>query len=89
MQDHHYEDQVERYDELDEADRDLLCNWIGDNIRLRKAPNYDRTSYGLKHIFSDATGCYVCNGEFKGAMIACGYAPMDKRKQNSCYRIRN
>ena len=80
---------VERYDDLDEVVRDQLCNWIGDNIRLRKTPNYDRTSYDLKNIFNRVTGFRVYNGAFKGAMIACGYAPVDKRKQNSCYRIKN
>ena len=65
----------------------LVCAWIRKNIRPRKTPMLERTSYGLKHDFEHDTGLYLTNNEFKDAMLLCGYYPVDQNKLNWCYCI--
>lgn len=66
---------------------ELVCAWIRKNIRSRKTPMLERTSYGLKHDFEHDTGLYLTNNEFKDAMLLCGYYPVDPNKLNWCYCI--
>ncbi len=67
----------EEYAGLTEKAQAALQVWI----RLAIAPAPPRTrgwsSYFLKHEF-EAVGFYITNGEFKGAMLAAGYAPKDE-----------
>jgi hypothetical protein len=58
-----------------------LLDWIKHTYRPALRVNA-RSSYGLKHDFSTATGIYVTNGQFKGAMQAAGYAPIDATERN-------
>lgn len=49
--------------------------------------NYDKTSYGLKHILEHDTGIYLTNNEFKDAMLICGYEPVNPQELNWTYCI--
>jgi hypothetical protein len=66
---------VERYEELTFEEKTILATWIAANLRyVRTGHSY--SSYGLKHVFSDSEkGFYICNGQFKGAMLAAGFQP--------------
>lgn len=55
-------------------------------IRI-KTPNYDKSSYGLKHILEKDTGLYLTNNEFKDAMLMCGYEPINPNELNWYYQI--
>ena len=46
------------------------------------------TSYGLKHDAESALSLYVSNDQFKGAMLALGYSPVDHREPNWRFRIK-
>ena len=70
-----------------QAEIDLVCDWIRQNISPRKTPMYERSSYGLKHNLQRDTGLYLTNNEFKDAMLMCGYPPVDANKLNWYYCI--
>ncbi len=61
--------------------------WIEINLVHQKRYNYNRTSYGIKHIFSSDTGIYATNDEFKTAMLEMGYSPKDKKALNHIYCV--
>jgi hypothetical protein len=57
------------------------------------------TSYGLKHWFGNEgtdeqswwhnpDGFYIMNGQFKGAMVAAGFDPVNPGETNCVYRIK-
>jgi hypothetical protein len=80
-------DSPDEYRTLPRHERRLLQAWISENIAPRKTPN-SRTSYGLKHAFENsANGFYTTNGQFKGAMLAAGYRPVDAGALNWTFRI--
>lgn len=62
-----------QFDKMDKEKQENLLTWIKtswtENNRKYKASS----SYGLKHEYEEATGIYVTNGEFKGAMVAAGF----------------
>jgi len=74
---------------LPETDREALLGWIKRAIAPRKSVNRRYSSYGLKHLYEEATGNYVTNGQFKGAMITSGYVPVNIDSLNPNYRIAN
>ena len=65
----------------------LVCEWIRSNFIRIKTPNYDKTSYGLKHILERDTGIYLTNNEFKDAMLMCEYEPVNPQELNWNYCI--
>lgn len=70
----------DHFDSLTDEQKAQLRKWIIDKMTLRIK---DRTSYGLKHLFeASAGGFYVTNGQFKGAMLAAGYEPIDATELN-------
>ena len=81
------EDYPEMYEQLTDAEKAILGEWISHHIAPRKSANYRYTCYGLKHHFKRNTGLYVFNGAFKGAMREAGYQAVDVSKQNWSYRI--
>ena len=85
----HYqkEDYPEMYEQLTDAEKKSLSDWISQHLSPRKTANYRHTCYGLKHHFMRNTGIYVFSGAFKGAMREAGYLAVDERKQNWNYRI--
>lgn len=70
-----------------EEEIQIICEWIKSSLVRRKTPNYNRTSYGLKHILERDTGIYLTNNEFKDAMLMCDYEPVDPNKLNWSYCI--
>lgn len=66
---------------------DLVCEWIRSKLIRIKTPNYDKSSYGLKHILEKDTGLYLTNNEFKDAMLTCGYEPVNPNELNWNYCI--
>ena len=68
---------------LNQEQREILVKWIKTNLKPRKYFNREMTSYGLKHFFEeDKEGFYIHNGQFKGAMLECGFKPHQKKKMN-------
>ncbi len=67
----------------------IACNWINENVIRRKKPNYEKTSYGLKHLLEKDTGLYLTNNEFKDAMLMCGFEPSNPNELNWSYCISN
>jgi hypothetical protein len=80
-------DRPEEYEKLSPAEQATLLEWIRLAIKPAKTPVVE-TSYGIKHDFEYATRLYVSNGQFKGAMLAEGYAPVNPGEQNWRFRIR-
>ena len=66
---------------------ELVYQWIEDNLIRRKTPNYNVTSYGLKHDLERDTKIYLTNNEFKDAMLMCGYEPVNPKELNWNYCI--
>lgn len=78
----------EYYQELSDEEKERLCDWIICNIFPRKTPNHEHSSYKLKHYFEhDKGGFYITNGQFKGAMIACGFEPVNENELNWHFSI--
>ena len=71
---------------MKDQDRDALLAWINNVISPRKTV-LRQSSYYLKHLFERDTKIYVANGEFKGAMRECGYAPINEDEQNWLFKI--
>jgi hypothetical protein len=63
----------------------VLLAWIGYAIEPSKKINR-RSSYEIKHDF-EHVGFPVTNGIFKGAMLASGYKPKERRDQMWYYAI--
>jgi hypothetical protein len=82
----HADDYPEAYEKLAPAEQAALLEWIRLTIKPVKtvAPS---TSYGIKHTFEEV-GFYISNGQFKGAMLAAGYAPVNPDELNWEFRIR-
>lgn len=66
---------------------DVVCEWIRSKLIRIKTPNYDKSSYGLKHILEKDIGLYLTNNEFKDAMLMCGYEPVNPNELNWNYCI--
>jgi hypothetical protein len=81
---------ADEYAALSPDEQRRLLDWIAANLGPAKTPWRGRTSYGLKHDYSYAMQqaypgqgtFYVTNGQFKGAMLAAGYVPVDPAEQN-------
>ena len=69
--------QPSTYERLPEEQEAATQEWIA--RELRPSPTLGpKCSYGLKHVYQRLTGCYLTNGEFKGAMLVAGYWPIDR-----------
>lgn len=79
-------DPPEEFDALPPAKKSALLAWI-DGAMIPAKTYGKHTSYTLKHCFGD-DGFYVTNGEFKGAMLAAGYEPKDRKAQNWTFKVR-
>ncbi len=65
--------------------REILTNWIRVNLKPIKSVNRNHSSYGLKHYFEndkENNGFYITNGQFKGAMLECGFKPCKEMELN-------
>lgn len=70
-----------------QEEQNIVMNWIRENIFPRKTVNFERTSYGVKHLLQWDTNIYLTNNEFKDAMMICGFEPVNPNKLNWMYRI--
>jgi hypothetical protein len=80
-------DKPSEFSQHSEPEQRLIKLWISFAIRPAKTKHW-RTSYGLKHDLERDTGLYVTNPDFKGAMLAMGYDPVDPWALNWHFRIR-
>lgn len=78
----HFQDSPERFDELPCEQQEIIRRWTRESLRPCKTPLYKATSYLLKHIQERDTGLYCTNGQFKGAMLRCGYEPVNPNALN-------
>ena len=53
----------------------------------RKTPLLSNSSYGLKHMLERDTDIYMTNNQFKDAMLACDFLPVNERELNWHYCI--
>lgn len=71
----------------------LCVEWLyrHDALDRRKTINFDRSSYGLKHVVEKDTGQYVSNGEFICAALYLGYKikRLHKHSPNANFNIRS
>ncbi len=65
----------------------IVLDWIKDNIVKRKTPNYNHTSYGIKHWIQGIFHIYMTNNQFKDAMLLCGFYPVKETELNWVYCI--
>ena len=78
---------TELYTELPNKEQEIVLNWIRQNILPRKTPLLSNSSYGLKHMLERDTDIYMTNNQFKDAMLACGFLPVNERALNWHYCI--
>ena len=80
---------TELFLELPIEHQKAVLEWIKTELVPRKTPNFKHTSYGLKHYLERQTTdhIYMTNNQFKDAMLAAGYKPVDEKDLNWCYCI--
>lgn len=89
QQKQHPEEQPDAYNTMPTEQQQALQHWIADTIRPATAVYKRRTSAGLMQLFEQTTnGFHVSNGQFKGAMLAAGYQPVDHTALNWLFHIR-
>lgn len=82
-------DDPKKFLELPFYKQNQLVNWILEKLEPSKGFNYNRSSYGLKHYFSDDVGgFYIKNGAFKGAMLIAGFKVANEEYQNWNFNIK-
>lgn len=89
--DGHPGNQPQDYEILTPAHKDALRRWIEENFKALKNPpkRGPIDSYTLKHYFEESErGFYISNGQFKGAMLAVGHAPLDETELNWVFRAK-
>lgn len=72
--------------ELTQYEQRRLIDWCN---RLEKVKSFNHyiSSYGLKHYFEHDDGFYITNGQFKGAMLICGFQVASTKKINWYFNI--
>lgn len=78
---------TELYTDLAPEEQRVVLDWIRRNLKPRKTALMTRSSYGLKHLLEHDTKIYMTNNQFKDAMLACGFYPVDERQLNWNYCI--
>jgi hypothetical protein len=76
-----------RFFELTAAERRVVLFWIRSVMKTAENPS-ETTSYGMKHHCEEEAGFYICNGAFKGAMLAASHDPVDPAERNARYLVR-
>lgn len=66
------------FDDISVEEQAALLNWIEQNIRGKERRMLKYDSYKLKHLYPS----YIENGVMKGALIRCGYIPVDTSRVN-------
>ncbi|UTR05425.1 hypothetical protein MM326_15110 [Alkalihalobacillus sp. LMS6] len=66
-------DAFDDFNNLNSTEKQTLLNWCN-KLEKIKSINEKHTSYSLKHFFEKSEdGFYISNGQFKGAMLECGF----------------
>ncbi len=76
------------YKNMGLKEKQTLDEWIKSKFEPSKRIYWQRSSYGLKHNFERDTDIYVTNGEFKGAMLMAGFAPVNEKEINWYFKIK-
>ena len=79
-------DDPKEYDKLPQEEKQAVQYWISKAIKPA-TKEASSSSYGLKHDYEHESGIYISNAEFKGAMLAAGYAPNNESGQNWLFNI--
>jgi hypothetical protein len=79
--------------ESSEALKNAVQAWIALVFQPANTVYQHTSSYGMKHRFEGSAGnshahLYMTNGEFKGAMLAAGYEPVDREALNWMFRLK-
>ena len=74
-------------EEIGEQTAAAVKEWIVKNFIPQEKPNYEWSSYGLKHALQINTGIYLDNNQFKMAMLECGFEPCNFEEQNWIFAI--
>jgi len=80
-------DDHSEYDSLSAEAKQAVQYWISKAIHSANRIA-SSSSYGLKHDYERESKHYLSNGEFKGAMLAAGYTPVNKDEKNWLFKIR-
>lgn len=80
--------QPEHYEKLKEHEKTILASWIESCVKTNERTMLRHSSYRLKHIAEKQCDFYISNGQFKGAMLAAGYEPIDTRFINWKFKRR-
>lgn len=64
-----------------------VSDWIFGKLWKIDSPNYDHTSYSLKHLMEKQTGIYVTNNQMKDAMLMEGFRPVKVNELNWVFCI--
>jgi hypothetical protein len=75
--------------ELSGEEQERVADWIENNFRHTAKFVCQDSSYSLKHIYEAETRHYTTNGQFKGAMVYCGFVPYNPHELNCRYRMKN
>lgn len=76
-----------RFTDLTLEEQMKATAWIRENLIPKETPLESSTSYGLKHVLERRTNIYMTNNQFKEAMIACGFYPVEVDAKNWWYCI--
>jgi len=74
---------------LSDEERERVAEWIKSNFQPTTRYVCPDSSYSLKHIYEAETRHYTTNGQFKGAMVYCGFVPYNPHELNCRYRMKN
>ena len=59
-----------------------VSDWIFGKLRKRATPNYNHSSYELKHLIESELGIYLTNNQMKDAMLQEGFRPVKENELN-------
>lgn len=72
---------------LDTEEQAKAIAWCSRYFIPTQTFNERHSSYGLKHTLQSFDGTYLTNGQFKGAMLLCGYKPKSVEDLNWVFGI--
>lgn len=62
--------------------QEKVSDWIFGKLWKRETPNYQHSSYQLKHQIEKELGIYLTNNQMKDAMLLEGFQPVNERDLN-------
>ena len=74
-------------EEIGEQTAAAVNKWIAKNFIPQEKPNYEWSSYELKHALQNGAGIYLTNDQFKMAMLECGFKPCNHEDKNWIFAI--